>query len=119
MAAGTKLNIVFNNADGGTTSYTWNYADPGATKSDVLALGAAMIANTSILASTLVSVKSAKTITTSENVYELDAVSAQSAGLPASIIDTGKSTEGNPELPEEATVITRIPVSKAKALGLM
>lgn len=119
MAAGTKLNIVFNNSDGGTTSYTWNYADPGATKNDVLALGQAMITNTSILASTLVSVKSAKTITTSENVYDLDTVSAQRAGFSPSLVDTGIITEGNAELPEETTVMARIPVSKAKALGLM
>lgn len=116
MAAGTKLNIVFNNADGGTTSYTWNYADPGATLNDVTALGAAMIANTSILAATLVSMKSAKTITTSENIYDLETVSAQHAGL----IDTmSPAVEGNPDTAEEAHVTATIPYSTAKALGIV
>lgn len=68
MAAGTKINLVFNNSEGKTTSYTWNYAKAGATLANVQALATAMITNTAILASTLTSLKSAKTVTTSENV---------------------------------------------------
>lgn len=111
MAAGTKLNLVFNNSDGGTTSYTWNYAKSGATKANVVALGQAMITNTSILASKLVSLKSAKTVTTSENVYDLDNVSdlMTTPNFKPSIIDTGTAPiEGNPDTPDADTVTMRI-----------
>lgn len=71
MAAGTKLQLKFDTMSGSRT-WTFNYAKSGATAASVKALGAAMIANGTILTYQPVRLTEAKTVTTSENVYDLD-----------------------------------------------
>ena len=73
MAAGTKLVCTFGTSTDGTTSFTFNYAKPGATTTNVKALMNAMITNGAIFANVPVTMKSAKTVTTSENEYDLSA----------------------------------------------
>ncbi|MBQ7170348.1 MAG: DUF2922 domain-containing protein [Synergistaceae bacterium] len=73
MAAGTKLVCTFETSDDKTTSMTFSYADPGATSTEVKALMNAIITNGVIFASVPVTAKSAKTVTTSENEYDLSA----------------------------------------------
>ncbi|MBQ7193720.1 MAG: DUF2922 domain-containing protein [Synergistaceae bacterium] len=73
MAEGTKLVLTFETSEDKTTSYTFNYAKPSATTAQVKALMQAMITNTTTLASTLTSAKSAKTVTTTEATYDLSA----------------------------------------------
>jgi len=72
MAEGTSLVLVFNDGTGGTTQISWKYAKPSATKANVLAFANELITQTSLLSKTLVSLKSAKTVTTSENVFDLE-----------------------------------------------
>ncbi len=73
MAEGTKLVVAFETSEEKTATYTFNYAKPSATVAQVKALMQAMITNTSTLESTLVSMKSAKTVTTTETAYDLSA----------------------------------------------
>ncbi|MBQ3653675.1 MAG: DUF2922 family protein [Synergistaceae bacterium] len=73
MAAGTKLVLTFVGSSGNTISSTFNYADPEATAANVKALMNGMIANGSIYANVPVTAKSAKTVTTTENAYDLSA----------------------------------------------
>ncbi len=71
MAAGTKLQLRFDTMSGSRT-WTFNYAKSGPTAVQVKALGAAMISNGSILSDQPVRLTEAKTVTTTENVYDLD-----------------------------------------------
>ena len=73
MAAGTKLVCTFETGDDKTTSMTFNYADPGATLSEVKALMNAIVTNGVIFANVPVTAKSAKNVTTSEHEYDLSA----------------------------------------------
>lgn len=71
MAAGTKLVLEFLDSDDRTVQFSFARAKPSAGLANVKALMAGMIANTEIFARTLVSAKSAKEVTTSENVYDI------------------------------------------------
>ena len=71
MAAGVKLVCTFVTSNGGTEVFTFNYAEPGARTSDVKALMNAIIANGEIFAKVPVAAKDARTVTTSENEYNL------------------------------------------------
>lgn len=73
MAAGTKLVLGFESNTGNTISITYNYASPSATATAVKALMNGIISNGSIFANVPAAMKSAKTVTTSENVYDLSA----------------------------------------------
>lgn len=70
MAAGTKLQLQFDTMSGSKT-WSFNYASPSTTTQAVKALGTAMITNGSIFSSPPIALRSAKTVTTSENVYDL------------------------------------------------
>lgn len=71
MAAGTSLKMKFDTMSGSKT-WTFKYAKSGATLANIKALGAAMIANGTILENQPVRLTDARTVTTSENVYDLD-----------------------------------------------
>ena len=73
MAAGTKLICTFETSSGSTTSFTFSYAKPGATLANVKALMSAITTNGSIFGNVPVTAKSAKTVTTAENEYDLSA----------------------------------------------
>ena len=72
MAAGTKLVCTFETSNGGTEIFTFNYADPGATKAEATALMNAIIANGAIFAKVPTVAKSVKNVTTSEHEYDLN-----------------------------------------------
>ena len=74
MAAGTKLVIQYETSDGGSVTHTWNYAKPGATKANVQALITATTSSTNrvIFQKVPIAVKSAKLVTTTESVYDLN-----------------------------------------------
>ena len=71
MAEGTKLVLGFENSTGNAVSLSYNYAKPSATLANVKALMSGIIANGSIFENVPVTAKSAKTVTTTENVYDL------------------------------------------------
>lgn len=73
MASGTKLVLSFENDEGRTTTYTFNYAKSTATATQVKALMNGMITNKVIYENAPTVIKSAKTVTTSESVYDLSA----------------------------------------------
>lgn len=89
MAEGTKLNIVFNTSEGTTSTYNFGYADEDMTVGQVKAVCNAMIANTDIYEETLVSAKSAKTVITSEIVYDLSADDSQKGYTTAEAMRLG------------------------------
>ena len=97
MAAGTKLVLEFYDSDDKTVQFSFNYAKPSAGLANVKALMNAMITNTAIFAKTLVAMKSAKEVTTSENEY--DVTDSASVYLANSDVD--------PEA--EVTRVTSIP----------
>lgn len=70
MAAGTRLEITFDTM-GGSKTASFAYAKPGATETAVKALAQAIIANGSIFQNPPIRATAAKTVTTSENVYDL------------------------------------------------
>ena len=70
MAAGTSLKMKFDTMSGSKT-WSFSYANAGATAANIKALGAAMIANGSILTNVPVRLTEAKTVTTSEHVYDI------------------------------------------------
>lgn len=72
MAAGTKLQMVFETSTGSKT-WTFNYAKPGMGVTNVKALGQAMITNGSVYEAPPLLLKSAKEVTTSETEYDLNA----------------------------------------------
>lgn len=77
MAEGTKLQLVFETNEGKNTTMTFNYGKPSAEATAVRALGQAIITNGEIFENVPVTLKSAKTITTSENVYDLSNLSRE------------------------------------------
>lgn len=80
MAEGTTLELKFLDSEEKTTTIKFKYAKPSATTAQVKALMNAMIDNTDVFASTLVSMKSAKTITTTEATYDLSVTADANAG---------------------------------------
>lgn len=70
MAEGTKLQMTFETAVG-TRTWTFNYAKPGMTVANVKALGQAMVENGAIYETIPLILKSAKKVTTTEDVYDL------------------------------------------------
>ena len=90
MAAGTKLVLVFDvEGSDTTTTFSFNYAKPGATENAVKALARAMIANKTLWEKQPAAIKSAKTVTTSDNEYDV-------SGLDISSPST-QATYANPE----------------------
>ena len=71
MAAGTKLSITYQTADGNAKTLSYSYVNPNVQASTVKALTAALVTNGSIFASPPVSIKSAKTVETTENDIDL------------------------------------------------
>lgn len=71
MAAGTKLVITCNKTGGGTTTFSYNYAKSNASTANVTALCQFLINNKQYFQADLDSIKEAKTVTTSENVFDL------------------------------------------------
>lgn len=83
MAEGTKLQYVFETSEDKNTTITFKYAKPTATAAQVKALAQALITNTGTLENTLVSVKSAKMVTTTETAYDLsETADPNSRGIP-------------------------------------
>ena len=72
MAEGTRLVLGFETNTGSNVVFTYSYAKPSATLANVKALMNGIIANGSIFTKVPATAKSAKTITTSENVYDLE-----------------------------------------------
>ena len=70
MATGTTLKMTFDTLSGEKT-WTFKYAKPNATVQNVKALGAAMISNGAIYPHPPLVLKAAKTVTTTENDYDL------------------------------------------------
>ncbi|MBQ9222101.1 DUF2922 domain-containing protein [Succinivibrio sp.] len=73
MAEDTRLILTFQTAEEKITTFTFNYAKPSATQAQVKNLMDTMIANKSIFETEPTAKISAKTITTSETVYDLSA----------------------------------------------
>jgi len=66
----TRLVLQFDTISG-RKSWSFNNASPSATVASVKALGAAMISNASFFTDEPLALVSAKTVTTSENEYDL------------------------------------------------
>lgn len=77
MAEGTKLVLTFETNEGKSMTMSINYAKPSAEASAVRALMQAIITNNDIFENVPVTMKSAKTVTTSENVYDLSNLSRE------------------------------------------
>lgn len=73
MAEGTKLVLAFETSAGKTMSLTFNYAKPSATSTQIKALMNGIVSNGSIYENVPVAAKSAKSVTTSETIYDLSA----------------------------------------------
>lgn len=71
MAEGTRLQLTFDTMSGSRT-WSFNYAKASASTALVKAVGQAMITNGSIFSAPPVKLRSAKTVVTTENVYDLD-----------------------------------------------
>ncbi len=67
----TRLKLIFNNSVGGTTTYSYSYANPEATAQNVNALIAGMVTNGDIFANPPVSIKSASIVTTTERTIDV------------------------------------------------
>lgn len=95
MASGVKLVFEFKDTSDKTVQYSYNYANPSATKAQVVAHAQSMIANTAVLGKTLASITSIKQIVTEESSYDLSDVAFRTP-IPTEAIN------GNPE-PKETT----------------
>lgn len=71
MAVGAKLVCTFLDASGNDVVLVFDYANRAADEEDVKALIAGIIANGSIFQNVPVTAKEAKTVMTTENVYNL------------------------------------------------
>lgn len=71
MAEGTKLVLTFNCEGGKEGTFSYKYAKPAATSTQVKAAAQAMIANGEIFETRPLEIKSAKMVTTSETVFDL------------------------------------------------
>lgn len=105
MASGVKLVYTFTDADGKKVQYSYNHAKASATTAQVTAAATALITNTAVLAKTLVSLDSVKSVITEESYYDISEYSLATAN-PREIIN------GNPDIPEAddntVTEVTRI-----------
>ena len=72
MASGTRLELGFNNRYGRRITFIFNYARPSSSLANIKALMNGIIANGSIFNTVPVEAVSAKEVTTTENVYDLD-----------------------------------------------
>ncbi len=72
MASGTKLVLGFETSSGRSMTLTYNHARPSSSLANVKALMNGIITNGSIFTSVPAVAKSAKEVTTTENVYDLD-----------------------------------------------
>lgn len=105
MASGIKLLFTFKDSSGKTVQYSYNNAKPSATAAQVNAHAASMIANTAVLAKTLVSIDSIKKVVTEESEYEI-------TNPALATIRRSEIVDGNPEIPDTpenaTTVVTEI-----------
>lgn len=76
MAEGTVLKLEFLTAEEKTTTFTFKYAKPSVTAAQVKTLMETMISNKEIFETEPAFIKSAKTVTTSETVYDLSDLTA-------------------------------------------
>ena len=72
MAAGTKLVLGFETSTGNSLVMTYNYAKPSAGLANIKALMNGIITNKDIFARQPATAVSAKEVTTSENIYDLE-----------------------------------------------
>ena len=72
MASGTRLVLGFKTSSGRSMILTYNYARPSSSLANIKALMNGIIANGSIFNTVPVEAVSAKEVTTTENVYDLD-----------------------------------------------
>lgn len=105
MASGVRLVFTFKDSDDKTVQYSYNYGKPSVTAAQVNTHAASMIANTAVLAKTLVSITSIKKIVTEESEYEITN-SALATPKQEDIIN------GNPDIPDTddntASVVTTV-----------
>ena len=73
MAEGTKLVLSFETSAGKSMTLIYNYAKPAASTANVKALMNGIIANGSIFVNVPATAKSAKEVTTTEDIYDLSA----------------------------------------------
>ena len=71
MASGTRLELLFNDSNNESISFVFPYAKSGATLSNIRNLINTIIANGDIFNKVPVTAVNAKTVTTSQNVYDL------------------------------------------------
>lgn len=71
MAAGTRLELTFNNSAGKKIIFSFNYAKPAVSTANVKALMNSIITNGSIFTSVPTEAVSAKCVTVTENEYDL------------------------------------------------
>ena len=71
MASGTKLVLEFEDANGKSVFFWFDYATPDPGEYNIHNLMQSIINNASIFKSTPVAAKSAKTVTVSENIYDI------------------------------------------------
>ena len=73
MSSGTKIVFTALDGEGKSRSFSYRYADEEVSSSDVRTAAAAILTNGSIFTYVPVSMKSAKTVTTTEVEYDLSA----------------------------------------------
>lgn len=71
MASGTKIVFSFGNASGNTINYSYNYGNDDASSASVKNAMNTMISNGSIFKRVPVSIKSAKSVITTESAFDL------------------------------------------------
>lgn len=76
MAEGTVLKLTFITAEEKEATFTFKYAKPSVTAQQIKTLMNSMIDNKIIFENEPAEIKSAKTITTSETVYDLSTMTA-------------------------------------------
>ena len=72
MAAGTNLVLVFKDSDSNNVTMNYKYADPEVSTASVQELVTGIITNGSIFDKVPLTAKSAKVVTTTERVIELN-----------------------------------------------
>jgi len=105
MADGIKLVFEFKDNNDKTVQYSYNYANPSASKAQVNAHATSMITNTAVLGKTLVSISKIKQIVTTENEYEITN-NALRTKTPEEIINGNPEPEATSE--NESVVVKRI-----------
>lgn len=101
MATGTKLQLTFVTGGGGTAKYTYNYAKSNATTANVKALAAFILDNNSYFNANPVAIKSAKTITTSENTYDMSELAKEFPDFASRIVlNAGKDYDIDSDTPD-------------------